>query len=257
MDALLLIAGATLASYLLGGIPFGYLLGQLVAGIDIRSAGSGNIGATNAGRVLGWHWFFVVFFLDFLKGIVPTVATAMLLAGSLAAGWQPTTLIILSGAAALLGHLYPVYLRFSGGKGMATGLGVVAALGLYLSWWPPLAGLVVFLMTVGITRYISLGSLLATVTYSVVQLVCIGDIFSANNAVATAFSILAPLLVVWRHRTNIARLLSGTESQVGQSHSQQPSGGSAQQELTPQESTGQQPTGQQSTGQQPTGQQSA
>ena len=117
---------AVLAAYLIGSIPFGLMIARAVAGIDIRAIGSGNTGATNVGRILGMRWFAVVFALDFAKGCLPTLGVPRLLH---ALGYpSPPWLPVLVGLAAILGHNFPVYLRFKGGKGVATSLGTVMAL---------------------------------------------------------------------------------------------------------------------------------
>jgi glycerol-3-phosphate acyltransferase PlsY len=205
-----------LASYLIGSIPFGLILARLIAGVDIRTVGSGNIGATNVGRTIGWKWFPLVMGLDFLKGFGPAVATAMLL-GRDESGvlWQPTTLAILAGLVAMIGHLYPIYLRFRGGKGMATGTGVVAGLALWMGWWPILAALATFLLSLLVWRYVSLSSMLAVIAYGVLQLVLMDDPASDAHIAVSVFSVLGPALVIFRHRSNIVRLFQGTENRVG------------------------------------------
>src|SRR6516164_9073771 len=124
MDPLLTALCTVVGSYLLGGIPFGYLVGRW-RGIDIFQHGSGNIGATNVGRLLGRRWGVLVFLLDFAKGAVPVLLAGLVPQGD---SLPPATLKVTAGLAAFLGHLFPVYLRFHGGKGVATGAGVVAVL---------------------------------------------------------------------------------------------------------------------------------
>jgi len=208
------------AGYLLGSIPWGYLLGRWVAGVDIRTLGSGNIGATNVGRVLGWHWFGVVFVLDLLKGAVPTVAGPWLLSLAVPQGSVPAiTTALLIGAAAICGHLWPIWLRFAGGKGVATGLGVLLALAPYTSIWPVLAAAAVFGLTLLLTRYVSLGSILAALTYSLGQLALLlaaGTALTLGGLSLILFALLVPGLVLWRHRANMLRLWHGTESKIGQ-----------------------------------------
>jgi glycerol-3-phosphate acyltransferase PlsY len=122
-----LIFGCTLLAFLIGGIPFGYLLGRVILKDDIRNHGSGNIGATNVARVIGWKWGSVVLILDAIKGIVPTLIGQQVAYRHLPNSmWLGMT--VSCGIAAIVGHMYPVYLRLRGGKGVATALGVVLVL---------------------------------------------------------------------------------------------------------------------------------
>ena len=193
------------ASYLFGAVPFGLILGRAVHGVDLRTLGSGNIGATNAGRVLGKKLGTAVLLLDVLKGLLPTLAARLLVQPDwpVAIGW-PT----LCGLAAVLGHIFPIYLGFKGGKGVATGLGVAIVLG-------PIAiavALAVFVLTTAITGYVALGSMLAAVSYAAVQIVRDGtEWLRADAWPLWLFTVGVPLLIVWAHRTNIARLRNGTE----------------------------------------------
>ncbi|MFP6739056.1 MAG: glycerol-3-phosphate 1-O-acyltransferase PlsY [Planctomycetota bacterium] len=199
LPAWLLVAG----SYLLGSIPFGLLIGKAY-GVDIREQGSGNIGATNLGRALGKRWAVAAFLLDFSKGILPTLATPYI------ADWNTGEihgLAILAGTAAILGHTFPLYLRFRGGKGVATTLGVITGVA------PPatlLAGIVwggVYLMT----RTVSISSLATGATLPLgiwaTELLYEQTNFSAR----LFFSIAIAALIFLRHRTNIVRLLKGEE----------------------------------------------
>ena len=217
----MLIAGA---SYLLGAIPFGLLAG-LMRGIDLRKAGSGNIGATNAWRLLGPAFGLPVFVLDFLKGCVPVWVGRVYLAdhAPLAVIVDPalmSLLVVLVGAAAVLGHMFPVYLNFRGGKGAATGLGLLFAL------HPPtaLCALGVWLLALGIWRYVSLASIIAALSYPVLfpaLTVLGGDAMTAHWATWGGATLLCGLVVI-RHRPNIARLLAGTEARIGAPPTPQP-----------------------------------
>jgi glycerol-3-phosphate acyltransferase PlsY len=202
-----------LVSYLIGSIPCGYVAGRLVAGIDIRTVGSGNIGATNVGRTLGWHWFGVVLALDFLKGFGPAslAPAALVWLGDTTTSGE--TALVLCGLAAILGHLWPLWLRFQGGKGVATALGVVTAVAPLASWIPPSAALATFLVALALTRYVSLGSILAAVVYGALSVALLGD--PVQRPALFGFSVLAPILVIWRHRANIGRLWRGEENKVG------------------------------------------
>jgi acyl-phosphate glycerol 3-phosphate acyltransferase len=194
-----------LGAYLIGALPFGYLLAR-ARGVDIFKAGSGNIGATNVGRVLGKKFGILAFVLDFLKGAIP-VAAAMALKPEVpelgAGGW----LEVGAGAAAFLGHLFPVYLGFRGGKGVATGAGAAVVLVPGPALWAALAWVTV----VAVTNYISLASL-AAVT------VLVGVSFAAGDKLGDArllFCVLAGALVFVKHHANIVRLLDGTENKAG------------------------------------------
>jgi glycerol-3-phosphate acyltransferase PlsY len=186
-------------AYLLGSLPFGYLIVRWQKGIDVRTTGSGSIGATNVMRNLGIIGFMATFILDVGKGVA-----AVLLAGRLTAG-DPRW-IAASAVGAILGHCFPVWLRFRGGKGVATGVGVFLALA-------PLEValvLVIFALVVAIWRYISLGSIVATAAFPVlVHFMKHPPLAIVLGATGSAIVIIA------RHHANIRRLLSGTESKVG------------------------------------------
>jgi glycerol-3-phosphate acyltransferase PlsY len=209
------LAALVPAAYLLGSVPFGLVVG-LSKGVDVRKAGSGNIGATNVGRLLGKRFFFLVFILDMLKGLIP-----MLLAAAIARqspGSQTTyELVLLVGFAAILGHMFSVFLRFKGGKGVATSAGVVLGL------WPyyTLAGALAigaFIITVFITRYISVGSIVAAgvfpVAYLAIGLAREWDPLGRQLPLLV-FAVLVAGMIVYKHRSNIARLRAGTESRLG------------------------------------------
>ena len=192
-----------LASYLIGAIPFGLLIGKCY-GIDIRKTGSCNIGATNVTRSVGKTAGKICFFLDFLKGALP-VAAAQLIYPDMP--W----LTIGSGAAAILGHIFPVYLKFKGGKGVSTAAGVALA----LAPQPLLCAFIVWAATFFISRYVSLASIAAAVALpvfaGVFKLLGIGTP-TAQSPITLGFFIAAALLTLVRHRENIKRLLARTES---------------------------------------------
>jgi glycerol-3-phosphate acyltransferase PlsY len=204
-----------LLSYLVGAVPFGYLVAR-ARGIDIFREGSGNIGATNVGRVLGRKFGILVFFLDFAKGALP-VAVASWVADRLDLSLPPHTLPVLAGLAAFLGHLFPLYLNFRGGKGVATGAGVVA----FLLPLPAAAAVLAWLAVVCATRYVSLGSLLAVAALVVIRLLTAPSLFGADAVILNLFCLLAAALVVERHRGNITRLLKGNENQLKDSPAMQ------------------------------------
>ncbi len=190
---------ATLCAYVLGSLPFGYLIVRWQKGFDVRTTGSGSIGATNVMRSLGILGFVVTFLLDAGKGIV-----AVLLAGYMTAG-DPRW-VAASAGAAILGHCFPVWLKFRGGKGVATGVGVFLALA------PLQVALVLllFAIVVTVTRYVSLGSIVATAAFPIlVHFMRHAPLPIVLGAAGGAF------IIILRHHGNIRRLLNGTESQVG------------------------------------------
>ncbi|HQX48652.1 MAG TPA: glycerol-3-phosphate 1-O-acyltransferase PlsY [Planctomycetaceae bacterium] len=201
------IAGFCAIGFLVGGIPFGYLTGRLVLKDDIRKHGSGNIGATNVGRILGWKWGSGVLFLDALKGLLPTLAAKLIL-NQRGSEELINLAAILTGICCILGHMYPIWLRLRGGKGVATGLGVVLVIA-------PLASgvaLAVFLIVFALKRIVGLASVVAAVAFSITQLVRLGnDAWTFEQLPMTLFSTLVPALIVWKHRSNLVRILRGDE----------------------------------------------
>lgn len=205
-------------SYLVGSIPFGLIVGKLVKGVDIREHGSGNIGATNVGRVCGARYGYVVFLIDVLKGFLPVLVATVLSRGFLSWGREaPPMLAVACGLAAICGHIFPVYLRFRGGKGVATGCGVM----LGLAPVPALVGLGVWLVAVAIWRYVSLASILATLSLLVSVAFVQRDPFGAGRFFF-GFCVIVAMLVIIRHRSNIQRLLDGTENRIGQRKASSP-----------------------------------
>jgi acyl phosphate:glycerol-3-phosphate acyltransferase len=201
-----LIALTAAAGYLAGSLPFGYLTARFVAGIDIRKEGSGNIGATNIGRVLGVKWGILVLFLDCLKGLLPVLVTPWFLPET--AKPQAAHLQVLMGMCTVLGHMFPMWLRFRGGKGVATALGVVIAIG----GWSTLAAFLAFVASFALLRIVSFSSILAAATFGVAQMVLLKPHPFAEDTWSTGvFSLLVPALILWRHRANIGRLLKGEE----------------------------------------------
>ena len=199
-----------LCAYLLGSVPFAYLIAKAVRGIDIREVGSGNVGATNVGRALGRKWGILVFALDVLKGFLPTLA-ALLLHGCRIGESELPLGVALAGLAAIAGHNWPIFLRFKGGKGMATSCGVFLAvfpLGLLIA-------LGAWAVVVAITRYISVGSMVAAATLLGCALLLPRDPFGGGRFL-TALAAVAAVLSIVRHRANIGRLVQGTENRIGQ-----------------------------------------
>ena len=199
-----------LTSYLAGSIPFGLMIGRAVKGIDLRQHGSGNIGATNAGRVLGKKWGLICLVLDALKGLLPVAFLPRLLFGADEPAMEH--LRVLAGVSTIVGHMFSCWLGFRGGKGVATSLGVVAM----LSPWGLLAGALAFFTTFAIWRIVSLSSMLAAVTFGGYQLATLKPSpFASETWSQGLFAIAVPLLILFQHRSNMRRLLQGEESQFG------------------------------------------
>jgi acyl-phosphate glycerol 3-phosphate acyltransferase len=194
-------------AYFIGAIPFGYLVAR-ARGVNIFDKGSGNIGATNVGRILGYRFGVLVFLLDFAKGAIP-VAVAGRLGQVADLDWLPDSVRVLAGLAAFLGHLFPVYLGFRGGKGVATAAGVTSVL-LPL---PMAAALLVWIAVAVSFRMISLASLAAALFLCGWRLMVPGP-FTRENLVLTWFCVLVTALVFVRHRSNLVRLVHGTENQL-------------------------------------------
>jgi glycerol-3-phosphate acyltransferase PlsY len=199
------LAVLLVGSYLLGSLPFGYLAGRLV-GIDIRHAGSGNVGATNVLRVLGKGYGYSVFALDFLKGF-GAVKISMLVAPGRPLEWNsPESFGIFAAVFSVLGHLYPPWLKFKGGKGVATSAGALLA----LTPVATLIGIAIWMIVFWLTRYVSLASITAAVILPIVILVInLYDQQTGNALVYSSACVAA--VVIWRHRSNLSRLLRGTE----------------------------------------------
>ncbi|MFQ5927202.1 MAG: glycerol-3-phosphate 1-O-acyltransferase PlsY [Terriglobia bacterium] len=187
-----------LLAYLLGAIPFGYLLMKLRRGKDIRTTGSGSIGATNVTRVLGPASGLLTLLLDVAKGYL-----AVLLAAGLTS--RDTTWMAAAGLAAIVGHIFPLYLGFRGGKGVATGLGVFV----HFTPWAVASVLAVWLAVVAVWRYVSLGSILAAATYPLFAYALYRPALAVELAVMASAS-----LIIIRHAANIARIVAGTERKL-------------------------------------------
>lgn len=199
-------------AYLAGSIPFGLIVGKM-KGIDVRKAGSGNIGATNVARLLGRRFFFLVFFLDLSKGLLPVLAGGLVLHYHGIDVPSPAQIGLWLGiaVAAVLGHMYSLFLRFTGGKGVATSAGVVLGLFPYFTW-PALICLGIWIIIFTIWRYVSLGSIVAAGAFPLLFIAFWGI---RGHPLLLAASILLAILIIAKHRTNIARLRAGTEMRVG------------------------------------------
>lgn len=185
-------------SYLLGAIPSGYVLFYISEKKDIRNFGSQATGATNLFRLKGWKFAVPILLFDVLKGGLPVVLALEF--------FEDLRFALVCGFLAVVGHCFPVYIKFKGGKGLATTLGAYAVLG----FKPLLLSLGVFLLAVGITRYVSLGSLLAVLSYPFFIL-----LFKGNLEIV-CLSVVLFLLIVFMHRGNIARLIKGEERKLGE-----------------------------------------
>jgi glycerol-3-phosphate acyltransferase PlsY len=201
-------------AYLAGSIPFGVIIAK-AHGVDLRQAGSGNVGATNVARVLGKPWGYLCFVLDVAKGFLPCLAIVMLTHPQ--QGQPPEipqqVLWLLTGMGAILGHVFNIWLKFRGGKGVATALGVVLGIWPYFTY----AGLVTFGLWIVVTlisRYVSLGSIVAALAF-LPLVVCLHFQHAAQLWPLETFAAVMAALIIIRHRANISRLLHGTENKIG------------------------------------------
>ncbi|HHE37053.1 MAG TPA: glycerol-3-phosphate 1-O-acyltransferase [Candidatus Cloacimonetes bacterium] len=192
-----------ISAYLLGSIPTSYLMGKMLKGIDIRKFGSGNVGATNALRVLGTKIGIITLVIDILKGFF-----AVLIGKILIPEFSDLILIII-GIAAIIGHIFTIFLKFKGGKGVATSAGVFIA----LTPIPLVIALFVFIITVWISKYVSLGSILASLTLFMVELIInLNNSFIEIEKLVMVF-VIASFIII-KHKSNLQRLLSGTENKI-------------------------------------------
>lgn len=202
------LISVAVCSYFLGSIPFGYILVRVFQGIDVRSIGSGNIGATNVARTGGKGLAIGTLALDTFKGWLPVFLVLTLSFIPVFDLAQRHILASIAALAAVLGHMFPVWLGFKGGKGVATGLGVFVA----LAPEAVLIAVLLFATTVAITRYVSLGSIVAAASIPFTLWWLARDVFPTPALVICA---VVALLVIIRHHQNIGRLLAHTESQLG------------------------------------------
>ncbi|MBH2003560.1 MAG: glycerol-3-phosphate 1-O-acyltransferase PlsY [Sphingobacteriia bacterium] len=201
MNELLLI----ILAYLIGSIPTAVWVSKHFFKIDIRDYGSGNAGATNTFRVLGSKWGTLVMSIDVLKGVIAT-SLYILLPHYMADEWSRTNFMVGLGLSAVLGHIFPLWAGFRGGKGVATLLGMAVAI-------QPLVALCcvgVFLLVLYLTRFVSLSSILAGVSFMVFILF----IFNEKETLYRIFAVLVALMVILTHQKNITRILKGTESKI-------------------------------------------
>jgi glycerol-3-phosphate acyltransferase PlsY len=192
-------------AYLIGSIPTSLIVSRTQFNIDIRDYGSGNAGATNTFRVLGSKWGTFVMIMDMLKGLI-AVKLALVLPYYIDNEFQRTNFQIGLGLAAVLGHIFPIWAEFRGGKGVATLFGLIIA----ISPWTALSCIGVFLLVLYLTRFVSLSSILASLAFPVFILI----VFNVDNIAYRIFAIAVALLVILTHQKNIGRLLSGSENKV-------------------------------------------
>jgi len=192
-------------SYLLGSVPIGYIIGK-VAGVDIRKSGSGNIGATNVLRVLGKKYGYAVFFLDALKGFAAVRICLALVSTTPAARAYADFFALLGAVVCVVGHAFPIWLGFKGGKGVATSAGVIIGL-------MPLAAVILFpiwFIVFEISRYVSVASICAAISLPITIALFL-KFKVMDSVVLLYFSLALAVVVVWQHRSNFSRLLNGTE----------------------------------------------
>jgi acyl phosphate:glycerol-3-phosphate acyltransferase len=203
--SMLTFALVLIISYLFGSIPAGYVAGR-IAGVDIRKSGSGNVGATNVTRVLGKSYGYPVFAIDFLKGLAAVRVSTLIATHAQFPRTSMELIGIIAAVSCVIGHAFPIWLQFTGGKGVATSAGSLFGL-------MPIAvliGAAIWIIIFQVTRYVSVASIMAAVALPIIIFIMI----SLNQAHATAllyFSICLAVVVILRHRSNLSRLARGTE----------------------------------------------
>lgn len=199
---MLQIAFALLIGYLIGSIPTGYLIVKAKTGEDIRKVGSGSTGATNVKRVLGKKWFFIVMFLDAIKGALPVVLATLFLHAFSKYGITP----VAAAVAVLLGHSKSIFLKFTGGKSVASGVGTILA----LCWPVGLITAVIWSIITWVSKYVSLGSIIALAISPILM-------WAFKQPVGyIAYAAVGAIYIIWLHRENIKRLIKGEENKVRQ-----------------------------------------
>jgi glycerol-3-phosphate acyltransferase PlsY len=197
-----------LICYLIGSVPTAIIYGKLTRGLDIREHGSGNAGATNVFRVLGWKSGLLVMLIDIMKGVVATTLVYRLAVG--AVPLEPELLQIFAGLAAVFGHIWTIFAGFKGGKGVGTGAGMILGIIPYAV----LVAIIVFIVTVFLTRYVSLGSILGSITIPVYLLIQKLLLDQPVSTTLLIFGISIPVLIIFTHRSNFTRLIKGTENKI-------------------------------------------
>ena len=191
---------AIIAAYLIGSIPTGYIVVKIFTGEDIRKIGSGSTGATNVKRVMGKTWFFIVLLLDALKGALPVIIAKLYITAFLSIGLAP----VLCAIAVILGHSKSIFLKFSGGKSVASGVGTILA----LNWQVGLIIAAIWATITYVSKYVSLGSIIALILSPFLMYLC-------NEPISyIIYCAIGAIYIVYLHRTNVKRLLNGEESKV-------------------------------------------
>ena len=202
---MLALGVVVIGSYLLGSIPFGYLAGR-IAGVDIRNCGSGNVGATNVLRTLGKSYGYPVFAADFLKGFAAVKVSMLIATRVQPEGISSEMFGIVAAVSSVLGHSFPVWLRFKGGKGVATSAGALFGLAPVAA----LIGAAIWILTFLLTRYVSMASITAAAALPLIILITSWLSQSAGKSLFYS-SVCLAAVVIWRHRSNLSRLMRGTE----------------------------------------------
>ncbi len=209
MTNIIIAIGIFILAYLFGSLPTGYLAGKLLQGIDIREHGSGSTGATNVLRTLGKVPGSIVLFIDAIKGVFAVTLVQLIytlnLFPTLPTAWEQY-LVPLAATGAILGHSKSIWLGFSGGKSVATGVGVLLA----MSWQVGLATIAVFAISIAISRIVSISSIAGAMSVTISMLIFDRPLPS------TIFALVGGIYVIWLHRKNIQRLIAGTEPKLGQ-----------------------------------------
>jgi glycerol-3-phosphate acyltransferase PlsY len=214
---MLILAAIMILSYLVGSIPTSLIISKAVRGIDIREHGSGNAGGTNVFRVMGWKYGVLVILLDALKGVIAVVLVTRLYSGTVpfenATPFDDFTLIqILAGLAAVVGHVWTIFANFRGGKGIATALGML----LIIITIDMLVAVGVFILVVALSRYVSLGSVMAALSIPL-TLIIRENVFNVHIEgyhTLLPFITLVVALVIYTHRKNIGRIFAGSENKI-------------------------------------------
>ena len=215
-----ILLGLIVPAYVLGSVPFGLMVAR-TRGVDPRKAGSGNIGATNVGRLLGGKFFAIVFFLDLLKGLIPMIAGAAVLAAFNGAPSDYHSvdflLWLLVGFAAIFGHMFSLFLKFTGGKGVATSTGVILGLFPYYTF-AGLIAIAVWVIVFKLTRYVSVASMLGAVAFVLAYVgiaLARGWPILGEQWPLLFFACVVTAMIIYKHRGNLARLRAGTENRFG------------------------------------------
>lgn len=202
-----MFVGVIILGYLIGAIPFGYIVGRVARGIDVRDYGSGSMGMTNVLRTVSTKAGALVFVTDLIKGAAAVgIAWAIFTLAPDMLAWG----LVAGGAAAVMGHNWPVYIGFRGGRGVTTSFGAL----LVISWPVALISFAIFLIVVALSRYVSLGSVLGALAMLLVMIPFV--LFDLEPFAYLVFGLVVVPVIIFRHRGNIQRLLSGTERKLGQ-----------------------------------------